>query len=358
LKKTVPAIGKNSGSRHNPATFFMSSFLRILSQQDGNALVSRRTGEVKLGERILFADPGDWETSLRSTEARFVLLGIPEDIGVRANGGIGGAHTAWPAALASLLNIQATDKLDGAELVVLGAFDCSEWMQAAADLQVEGLRALVAQIDQEVASVIEVIVRAGKVPIVIGGGHNNAYGLLKGASLAQGQPLNCINLDAHSDYRKMEGRHSGNGFRYAKAEQYLQRYAIVGLHENYNSAAIIADLDADTDLHYSFFEDIFLRKSLSFEEALRQAAFHTQATFTGIELDLDCIQGVLSSAATPSGISSLQARQYIHYCTQHTKPCYLHLTEGASQLANGRADMSTGKLIAYLVSDFIKGMKH
>ncbi|MBL7713622.1 MAG: arginase family protein, partial [Chitinophagaceae bacterium] len=241
----------------------MSSFLRVYKRQDLDDLISRRAGEVKSGERVVLADPSGWESSLASSKARFVLLGIPEDIGVRANGGIGGAHTAWPAAVQALLNIQSTERFSGEELLVLGFFDFSAWMEASAGLPAEELRPFVTQIDQEVCSVIEVIVRAGKIPIVIGGGHNNAYGLLKGASLALGQPLSCINLDAHSDYRAMEGRHSGNGFRYAKAEGYLQRYAVIGLHENYNSAGILAELSADPDLHYSFFEDIFLRQQLS-----------------------------------------------------------------------------------------------
>ena len=34
---------------------------------------------------------------------------------------------------------------------------------------------------------------------------------------------------------------------------------------------------------------------------------------------------------------------------------YLHICEGATQLATGQTDFSTGKLISYLVSDFIKG---
>lgn len=335
----------------------MSSFLRVVNRQDLDALISWRAGEVKFGERVVLADPADWENSLVSSAARFVLLGIPEDIGVRANGGVGGAHTAWPAALQALLNIQSTEQLGGEALLVLGAFDFSEWMGASAGLPAEELRPLVSKLDQEVSAVIELIVRAGKIPIVIGGGHNNAYGLLKGAALAYQHAINCINLDAHSDYRALEGRHSGNGFRYAKAEGYLQRYAVVGLHENYNSAAILAELSADPDLHYSFFEAIFLRQERSFEQALEQAIQHTGAGYTGIELDLDCIQGVLSSAATPSGISVLQARQYLHYCAQQVQACYLHLTEGATQLSDGRSDKSTGKLIAYLLSDFIKGMK-
>jgi formiminoglutamase len=63
---------------------------------------------------------------------------------------------------------------------------------------------------------------------------------------------------------------------------------------------------------------------------------------------------VLSSAITPSGITPLMARKFITFTAQDAKPAYLHICEGATQLADGRKDETTGKLISYLVSDFIK----
>jgi len=33
----------------------------------------------------------------------------------------------------------------------------------------------------------------------------------------------------------------------------------------------------------------------------------------------------------------------------------LHIAEGATRLSDGRTNESTGKLISYLVSDFVKG---
>jgi formiminoglutamase len=33
----------------------------------------------------------------------------------------------------------------------------------------------------------------------------------------------------------------------------------------------------------------------------------------------------------------------------------LHIAEGATRLSDGRNNESTGKLISYLVSDFVKG---
>ncbi len=323
--------------------------LKLLSAADLAALITTRPGETKLGEQVrTVAHPDE----ISGCSARFVLLGIPEDIGVRANLGVGGAASAWEPSFKALLNVQATDRLTGRELLVLGAFDFSSLTAKAGD--VEDLRARTAIIDDAVAPVIEKIVQAGKVPVVIGGGHNNAYPLIKGAVRATGKMIHCINLDAHSDYRAAEGRHSGNGFRYARREGFLDRYAVVGLHENYNSREIVAEISQDPAIHHSFYEDIFIREQQTFRQAVTAAIRHTEGAPCGIELDLDCIAGVLSSAATPCGINTLQARQYVSWCAAETEAAYLHITEGAVRLQDGRTDASTAKLIAYLVTDFLK----
>lgn len=333
----------------------MSNYFHIFDAIHLQSLLSIREGETKLGEEVQIpSKQNDWQQSIDQSTAKFVLIGIPEDIGVRANLGIGGADTAWAATLKSLLNIQSTALFSGKELLILGAFHFDEWMKIAENSSFETLRELVAQIDDEVFPIIQKIIAAGKIPIVIGGGHNNSYPLLKGASLAFGKAINCINLDAHSDYRQMEGRHSGNGFRYAKKENYLSKYALIGLHENYNSAAIIADMQANPDIDFSYFEDIFIRQKSTFEAAINKAIEHTQSAESGIELDLDCIENTLSSAQSPSGISTTAARQFLHQVAQKSKPCYLHLAEGATTMKNGNSSNQTGKLIVYLISDFIK----
>ena len=78
--------------------------------------------------------------------------------------------------------------------------------------------------------------------------------------------------------------------------------------------------------------------------------------YTGIEIDLDAIENVLSSAVSPCGFSSTQARQFIHQTAAKNKIAYLHICEGAAELNNGLKSASTGKLIAYLVSDFVKAV--
>lgn len=333
----------------------ISSYFRILTPADLQVMVAERPGETRVGQRVAVVTDGQSvESALQSRDVRFVLLGIPEDIGVRANGGIGGAHTAWWSALKAFLNTQSTRVFDGSSVLVLGHFDFSAWMEASLTENTPQLRERVAAVDDEVYPLIQTIVAQGKIPVVVGGGHNNAYPLLKGASLALGAPINCINLDAHSDYRILEGRHSGNGFRYARSEGYLSCYAMIGLHEAYNSQSVIGDIGADPDLNYTLFEDIILSEEPDLEEAVDQALRHTQTGPTGIELDLDCIAGVLSSAVTPVGITTGDARRYLHCCAEAANIAYVHIAEGAAELRDGRSDPGTGKLIAYLLRDFMR----
>ena len=90
-------------------------------------------------------------------------------------------------------------------------------------------------------------------------------------------------------------------------------------------------------------------------QAVSHATGFTEDTLTGIDLDLDAIQNTLSSAMTPIGISPVHARQYVSFAAADTKAAYLHICEGATRLADGRTDATSGKLASYLVSDFVKG---
>lgn len=311
---------------------------------------SGRRGETKLGETVQPARGNNWQKSIEESQARFVWLGLSEDIGVRANGGIGGAETTPEAGLRALLNIQNDTGISGNNLLLGGILQC----RIADSATAEHLREAVTEIDALVTERIKIIVAAGKIPIVMGGGHNNCYGLLRGASEALQRPLATINLDAHSDFRKKEGRHSGNGFRYAYEEGFLKKYAPVCLHRNYNAPDIVAELSASPDFCPSFYEDVFLGEKNHFEETLTAAFAHAQGFPTGIELDLDCIENVLSSAMTSSGISMRDARRFIVRAARECNVAYLHLTEGVAQRADGLQSATIGKTLAYLASDFMR----
>lgn len=341
---------------------------KFYNREDIQYLTRLRRFETRIGERIRCLCVKDgWEEALYHDPAPYVLLGIPEDIGVKANSGNGGADTAWLPFLTSFLNIQSNDFLSGEEILLLGHFDFGDLKYLiennarGEEERLAAYRHAVKQIDDEVESLIKIVTACGKIPIVIGGGHNNAYPLIKGSAKGLNKSgtlpiaqINAINLDAHSDYRPAEGRHSGNPFRYADDDGYLQKYCVIGLHENYLPQNVLMDLKENPFTDYISYEDIFLYGKRSFVEAVEHATAFTEDTHTGIELDLDAVQDVLSSAASPSGISVLQARQYLHFAATDCKVAYVHICEGAQQLVDGRRSDTTGKLISYLVSDFVK----
>ncbi len=341
---------------------------KFYSKKDILSLTKVRKFETRLGERVQYLKEGaDWPEGLQDSSAKYVLVGIPEDIGIKANLGVGGADTNWLPFLTDFLNLQSNDFLTGENLLLLGHFDFGDIKYLIEnnaynpDEMLSAYRHAVMTIDEEVEAIMKTIASSGKIPIVVGGGHNNSYPLIKGVSkglyksdrlpLAQ---INCINLDTHADYKTMEGRHSGNAFRYAEADGFMGKYVIIGLHENKVQQNVLTDLHSNPFIKYFTYEDIFIHERLNFTQAVSQATGFTEDTHTGIEIDLDSIQNVLCSAATPSGVSVLQARQYINFASTDAKVAYLHIAEGASQLADGSKDEYMGKLISYLVCDFMK----
>ena len=341
---------------------------KFYSKEDILSVTKVRRFETKLGERVRYLKVGeDWPEVLHSTAAKYIVLGIPEDIGIRANYGKGGADTAWLPFLSSFLNIQSNDFLTGDDVLMLGHFDFGDIKYLIdnnaynQEELIDAYRHAVNIIDEEVEQMLKTIAAAQKIPIIIGGGHNNSYPIIKGVSkglhiagllpLAQ---INCINLDAQADFRPMEGRHSGNGFKYAEADGFLGRYSIIGLHENYISQSVLTEIHENPFVQYNSYEDIFLHEKLNFIQAVAHATGFTEDTYTGVELDLDCIENILSSSVSPSGILALHARQYITFAAVDSKVAYVHICEGATHLSDGRKNESTGKLISYLVSDFLK----
>jgi formiminoglutamase len=363
-------MSQQSTVPQQPATQHLHAMphLKIYNKQDILSLTNIRKFETKLGERLLVAANGaDLARSLEQSPAEYVLVGIPEDIGVRANDSLGGTSTAWMPFLKSFLNIQSNDFLIGDSILLLGHFDFNELLQLietnahGPEEKIEAYRHAVQTIDNEVESLANIITACGKIPIVIGGGHNNAYPLIKGsakglykAGSIQLAQINCVNLDAHTDFRPIEGRHSGNGFRYAEEDGYLEKYCVIGIHENYLQQNVWLDIVNNPFIDFITYEDIFILERRNFIQAVAHATGFAEGNYIGLELDLDCIENVLSPALTPTGLSPLHARQYVTFAATDSKIAYLHICEGATSLQDGREDESTGKLISYIVSDFIK----
>lgn len=149
---------------------------------------------------------GDWlDGSALTPDTRVAILGFPSDEGVRRNGGRVGAAQA-PAAIRAALYRMTPDARASQPFTHLldHAADLGD-VDVTGDLQADQAR---------LAERVGEMLARGVVPIVLGGGHETAYGHFLGYVRA-GQSVRALNWDAHADVRPLlDGRgHSGSPFR-------------------------------------------------------------------------------------------------------------------------------------------------
>jgi formiminoglutamase len=133
-----------------------------------------------------------------------VLVGFPCDEGVRRNQRRVGAATAPEEIRHWLHRLTAWDAAEELDLGQLGLLDLGD-VKETSNLEAA---------QEHLGEIIGAILTAGAVPIVLGGGHETAYGHFLGYVTA-GLRLGIVNLDAHLDVRPLlDGRgHSGSPFR-------------------------------------------------------------------------------------------------------------------------------------------------
>lgn len=326
---------------------------------------SYRSGEIRFGEKM-YTLPKDQDpvAYMRECPARFVLFGIPEDIGIRANSGKSNASPAWNVAIAEIANIQHNKFCKGDDILVLGPMDFSDEIKQASALDFSDtqqrleLSALVQRIDKEVAHIIFTIGSCGKIPIIIGGGQNNAYGNIKGMALALGKPINAVNFDAKSDFRILEGRHNGNAFHYAYQDGFLKNYFIFGMQENHASKSALKLIKKlKPRVKYATYDAIAIRGKKDFFEQLDKCRAFVNQDAYGIEVDLSAICFSGGSGMAVGGFSVARVRQFVSHMADDPNAAYLHLSEGVVDAAYPEAGPVLGQLIAYLVADFMKAVK-
>src|SRR5690348_1472209 len=160
----------------------------------------RRPDDPRLGEVVEFwrGDPA----ALRP--GRPVLIGFPQDEGVRRNGGRVGAAEAPREIRRWLYRLVPWDCETESDLAALGLLDLGN-VRIDGDLE---------QTQAALGEVVGAVLRGGAVPVVLGGGHETAYGHDLGY-VAAGIPVGVVNIDAHLDVRPLiDGKgHSGSPFR-------------------------------------------------------------------------------------------------------------------------------------------------
>ena len=161
-----------------------------LTQRPDSSLLFKRNeaGDPRLGETV-FTLPEDYG------KAEVVLIGCPQDEGVRRNSGRVGAEAAPDEVRRCLYRLVAPKSM---RLFDLGN---TTILQTLEDTHAAHRR------------VVEHLLRDGKRVISLGGGNDIAYPDCAALSAVDGTDILVLNVDAHLDVRESPQRHSGTPYR-------------------------------------------------------------------------------------------------------------------------------------------------
>jgi formiminoglutamase len=210
-----------------------------------------------------------------------VLIGFACDEGVRRNGGRVGAKDGPRAirqALANLAWHQQHPVYDA------GDVHCD-------DGDMEGAQ-------EQLARVVSGAITAGHRPLVLGGGHETAWGTFQGIVAARPEAtVGIINIDAHLDLRADEPGNSGTPFnqmaRWCEANNRPLRYLCLGAAEPSNTAALF-ERAAGLGVDWLLDTDIAPWRTDSAMSAVGNFAAETDLVHLSVDLD------VLPAAVMPA----------------------------------------------------------
>jgi formiminoglutamase len=284
----------------------------------------------RMGEHV-FVMPEDYAA------AQVVLLGCPQDEGVRRNGGRPGAAAGPHAIRDRLYRLVA---IAGLRLFDLGNTNIQGTLEATHDLQ----RAIMAQ-----------LVRDGKRVVSLGGGNDIAYPDCAGMfdALADADGL-AFNVDAHFDVRADTPRNSGTPYRMLLDQGILspqafwqighQPFAVAEAHRRYLDERGVA------------VRSLVEWRAAGVEASLAAilAASRCRAIFWG--LDLDVVRAADApgvSAPNSGGLSAEEIMVVAALAGRDPRSCILELSElnPAYDL-----DMRTSRLAAGIVWHFLCGV--
>jgi formiminoglutamase len=208
-----------------------------------------------------------------AADAGVALLGFASDEGVRRNQGRVGAAEGPLALRKALANL---------------AWHGSRPVYDAGDVRCEGENLEGAQ--QTLGEAVAALIRAGHLPLVLGGGHETAWGTFQGLARAHPQArFGIINLDAHFDLRRATRASSGTPFAQIGA-WHRERgrpfdYLCLGVAEPSNSAALF-DTARDFGLTWWLDDDLDQQRLPALLEHIETFCADVDAVQLSIDLDV------------------------------------------------------------------------
>lgn len=237
--------------------------------------------------------------ALSLSSFRAALVGFRSHEGVARNGGRIGAAEGPEAIRRALYRLNATCGKTGLSLERCSLVDLGDIA-----LEESALEEAQARLRKAVGACL----LAGVLPIVLGGGHETAYGHFLGYVEADLE-VSIINVDAHLDVRDEPGGRSTSGTPFRQALEHPGgtldgRYACLGARPRANSP-VYADYAKSRGAEIHWFDEV---RAEGLASAVgRQLASRHKAGGVMVSLDMDAVSSAYApgtSAASPEGFSA------------------------------------------------------
>lgn len=277
---------------------------------------------------------------IRQRKPEVALLGYACDEGVSRNLGRPGAQHG-PAALRQRLG-QLPFHLGQAKLGDFGDVTCPDQDMEASQ--------------NTLTTLVRELISEGIFPIVIGGGHDMAYGHFKGIWQAlqpmAGQKIGILNFDAHFDLRPVEHvPNSGTPFNQLLHEFGSSvDYMAIGIQELSNTSELFA-IAQEKGVGYILNYDCELANFAAVIDQL--APFVARNDYLYITIDLDGFSSAYApgvSAPSPMGFTPYFVQKTLRYLLNSRKVVSCDLAELNPTFDR---DNATANLAARLVADIV-----
>lgn len=274
--------------------------------------------------------------------ASFALIGFGSDEGVKRNKGRLGAADAPDTIRAQLANLPVHQSVS---IVDIGTVVCEQG-------QLEKAQA-------ELADQVERSLQQGMKPIVLGGGHEVAFGSFSGLFQyiqhhEPQQKIGIINFDAHFDLREAEQVTSGTPFlNAAKLSEQNQKefhYLCIGVAKHSNTKALFDTADL---LNCQYIYDQQLQLSEIDHLISKINGFIEKIDALYITVDLDVFSASIAPGVSAPAVKGIDLSVFDPLFQAIKKSGKIRVFDVAECNPRFDLDNRTAKLAAYIIFNYI-----
>lgn len=273
---------------------------------------------------------------------KFGLLGFKSDEGIRRNKGRLGAYNAPDIIRSQMASLPIHNEFNISDF---GNIECNDGELETAQT--------------ELGTKIDELLTKNITPIILGGGHETAFGSFQGIfnHIQRHHPnetIGIINFDAHFDLRKADHNTSGTPFlnaaELAQAHQQPFHYMCLGIAEHGNTKALFETADR---LNVTYLLDHALTSDQLSNAMNAIQQFMSNIDHIYITIDLDVFPSYLAPGVSAPAVRGLNLEVFEALFTTILNSDKVRLLDIVECNPQFDIDNRTSKLAAFIVYQFI-----